>query len=55
MPINGGLLRIQVNANHSVEAVDGLLNALSDLKTEFKLATSGNGNGSVEEKMNSGE
>lgn len=55
VPINGGLLRIQVNANHSVEAVDGLLNALSDLKTEFKLATSGNGNGSVDQKIGAGE
>ena len=38
VPINGGVLRIQVNANHSTEAVDGLLNALGDLRTEFKLA-----------------
>ncbi len=39
VPITGGLLRIQVNANHTVEAVDGLLGALADLKTEFKLPT----------------
>jgi 7-keto-8-aminopelargonate synthetase-like enzyme len=38
VPINGGLLRIQVNANHTVEAVDSLLNALADLKTEFQLS-----------------
>ncbi|MGA2617741.1 MAG: pyridoxal phosphate-dependent aminotransferase family protein [Thermoguttaceae bacterium] len=37
VPINGGLLRIQVNANHPVEAIDGLLGALADLRTEFKL------------------
>ena len=39
VPINAGLLRIQVNANHSAESIDGLLNALSDLKTEFGLPT----------------
>lgn len=32
VPIHEGLLRIQVNANHTDEAVDGLLNVLSDLK-----------------------
>jgi 7-keto-8-aminopelargonate synthetase-like enzyme len=37
VPINGGLLRIQVNANHPVEAVDGLVGALADLKKEFRL------------------
>jgi 7-keto-8-aminopelargonate synthetase-like enzyme len=42
VPINGGLLRIQVNANHPVEAIDGLLGAMADLKKEFKLAE-GNG------------
>lgn len=31
VPINAGLLRIQVNANHSAAAVDGLLDALADL------------------------
>ncbi|MGB8852698.1 MAG: pyridoxal phosphate-dependent aminotransferase family protein [Pirellulales bacterium] len=31
VPINAGLLRIQVNANHSAAAVDGLLDALGDL------------------------
>ena len=39
-PINGGLLRIQVNANHSVEQIDGLLTELADLRTEFKLPVS---------------
>lgn len=34
VPINGGLLRIQINANHSAEAVDGLLNALGDVARE---------------------
>lgn len=37
VPIMSGLLRIQVNANHCIEAVDGLLEALADLKTEFGL------------------
>jgi 7-keto-8-aminopelargonate synthetase-like enzyme len=32
VPIHEGLLRIQVNANHTEESIDGLLNALSDLK-----------------------
>ena len=40
VPINGGLLRIQVNANHSVEQIDGLLTELADLRTEFKLPVS---------------
>ncbi len=35
VPINGGLLRIQVNANHSAEAIDGLLNAFADLKAKM--------------------
>lgn len=39
VPINGGLLRVQVNANHAVADVDGLLGALSDLKRDFKLRT----------------
>lgn len=37
VPVMSGLLRIQVNANHSIEAIDGLLDALADLKTEFGL------------------
>lgn len=37
VPINRGLLRIQVNANHTVESIDGLLAALADLKVEFGL------------------
>jgi len=35
--INEGLLRIQVNANHSPAAIDGLIAALADLKQQFKL------------------
>lgn len=35
--INEGLLRIQVNANHTEQAIDGLLNALSDMRSEFSL------------------
>ena len=41
VPINAGLLRIQVNANHSVEAIDGLLSALEELRGEFGLPVSG--------------
>ena len=37
VPINGGLFRIQVNANHTVEAVDGLVSAMAGLKTHFRL------------------
>jgi 7-keto-8-aminopelargonate synthetase-like enzyme len=40
VPINAGLLRIQVNANHSAEAIDGLLSVLEDLREEFKLPVS---------------
>ena len=40
VPVNGGLLRIQVNANHSVEAIDGLLGALADLRNAFELPAS---------------
>ena len=35
VPLNGGLLRVQVNANHTNEAIDQLLNTFSDLKTEL--------------------
>ena len=37
VPINGGLLRIQINANHPREAIDGLLNALGDVAREVKI------------------
>jgi 7-keto-8-aminopelargonate synthetase-like enzyme len=37
VPLGGGILRIQVNANHSPDCVDGLLSALGDLKKEFPL------------------
>lgn len=39
VPINGALLRIQVNANHPREAIDELLNALGDMKRALRLAT----------------
>ncbi len=39
VPINGGVLRILVNANHPVHAVDGLLGALAEMKTHFRLPT----------------
>ncbi len=35
--INEGLIRIQVNANHSLQAIDGLIEAFADLKLEFRL------------------
>lgn len=37
VPIHGGLLRVQINANHPLEAVDGLLNAIADLWKEARL------------------
>ena len=33
----GSLLRVQVNANHPDEAIDGLLNALTDLQSAIDL------------------
>jgi 7-keto-8-aminopelargonate synthetase-like enzyme len=41
VPISGGLLRIQVNANHTEQQVDDLLNAIMDLKSVMKLPTVG--------------
>ena len=32
VPVHQALLRVQINANHTVEQVDGLLNALADLR-----------------------
>ncbi|MBM4001938.1 MAG: pyridoxal phosphate-dependent aminotransferase family protein [Planctomycetes bacterium] len=32
VPINGGLLRIQVNANHTAEQIDGLIQAIGKMK-----------------------
>jgi 7-keto-8-aminopelargonate synthetase-like enzyme len=37
--INEGLIRIQVNANHSTAQIDGLLQAFADLKRQFHLPT----------------
>lgn len=37
VPLNAGLLRILVNANHSDEAVEGLLAALAEMKDHFRL------------------
>lgn len=39
VPIMGGLLRIQVNANHTPGDVAGLLKALSEVKSEFGLGS----------------
>ncbi|MDP7018240.1 MAG: pyridoxal phosphate-dependent aminotransferase family protein [Pirellulaceae bacterium] len=35
--ISGGLLRVQISANHSIDAVDGLLNAIADLHRDSPL------------------
>ena len=37
VPLNAGLLRILVNANHSDEAMTGLLAALGEMKEHFQL------------------
>jgi 7-keto-8-aminopelargonate synthetase-like enzyme len=39
VPIMSGLLRIQVNANHSPDDIAGLLTALADIKSEFGLGS----------------
>lgn len=39
VPIHGGLLRVQINANHPMEAVDGLLAAVEQVWKEWKLPT----------------
>lgn len=40
VPLNGGLLRILVNANHSDQALDGLLAALAEMQEHFQLGRS---------------
>jgi 7-keto-8-aminopelargonate synthetase-like enzyme len=37
VPINAGILRIQVNSNHSPEAVDGLVDAIGEVAKKFKI------------------
>jgi glycine C-acetyltransferase len=37
VPYHAGVLRIQVNANHTIAAIDGLLDGLRMLKTRFAL------------------
>jgi 7-keto-8-aminopelargonate synthetase-like enzyme len=37
VPYHAGVLRIQINANHLPESIDGLLNALADLRDEIRL------------------
>ena len=37
VPIHGGLLRVQINANHPLQAIDGLLAALSDVWKQARL------------------
>jgi 7-keto-8-aminopelargonate synthetase-like enzyme len=40
VPYHAGVLRIQVNANHTPAAVDGLIGALAELQRRFALPTS---------------
>ncbi|MBI2804962.1 MAG: pyridoxal phosphate-dependent aminotransferase family protein [Planctomycetes bacterium] len=39
VPYHAGVLRIQANANHQPEAIDGLLGALAELQRRFALPT----------------
>ena len=38
VPINGGVLRVQINANHTPEAIDGLLRAVAEVRDELTFA-----------------
>jgi glycine C-acetyltransferase len=37
VPYHAGVLRVQVNANHTTEAIDGLINAFADLHKSMRL------------------
>jgi len=39
VPYHGGVLRIQVNANHKVEAIEGLVDALAEMQRRFAVPT----------------
>ena len=39
VPYHGGVLRIQVNANHLAESIDGLIQALANLQRVMPLPT----------------
>ena len=39
VPYHGGVLRIQVNANHKPEAIEGLVDALASLQRQFHVPT----------------
>jgi glycine C-acetyltransferase len=39
VPYHAGVLRVQINANHESTAIDGLVNALEELKGNFALPT----------------
>ena len=41
VPYHGGVLRIQINANHRPEAIDGLLAALATLQQKHRAAAGG--------------
>ena len=41
VPIHAGMLRVQINANHPLEAIDGLLNSLADVWQESRLPRRG--------------
>ena len=38
VPLNGGLLRCQINANHSLDAIDGFLDAVRQVSEELSFA-----------------
>jgi glycine C-acetyltransferase len=41
VPYHAGVLRVQINSNHTREAIDGLIDAFGDLKAVVDLPTSG--------------
>lgn len=43
VPYHAGVLRVQVNANHTTEAIDRLLSALAELQQRFALPTNRDG------------
>jgi 7-keto-8-aminopelargonate synthetase-like enzyme len=49
VPLNAGLLRILVNANHSDQAIEGLLAALAEMKEHFHLGRRAVSNREVQE------
>ena len=39
VPLNGGLLRVQINANHTWEAIEGLVEAMGEVRKDVRFAS----------------